>query len=84
MKMILLLIITIIMVACGDNGMSAPSEICYDKKIGYKEVVSPQYSQYQYEWMTDACEQKIGDDCSMYNNSYTITIRECAENVEFH
>ena len=83
MKMILLLMITIIMVACGDNGMSAPSEICYDKKIGYNEVVT-QYSQYQEEWMDGACEQKIGDDCAWYNNSYTITIRECAENVEFH
>lgn len=53
MKMIILLIITIIMVACGDNGMSAPSEVCYDKKLGYKEVVTAQYSQYQEEWMAN-------------------------------
>lgn len=83
MKMILLLMITIIMVACCDNGMSAPSEVCYDKKIGYKEV-STQYSQYQEEWMTGACLQKIENDCAMYDINYTITIRECAENVEFH
>lgn len=83
MKMIILLMITIIMVACGDNGMSAPSEVCYDKKIGYKEVAT-QYSQYQEEWLAGACLQKIGNDCAMYDSNYTITIRECAENVEFH
>ena len=79
--------ITIIMVACGDNGMSAPSEVCYDKKIGYNEVAI-QYSQYQEEWLEEwlagACLQKIENDCAMYDRSYTITIRECAENVEFH
>ena len=83
MKMILLLMITIIMVACGDNGMSAPSEVCYDKKIGYTEVAT-QYSQYQEEWISGACLQKIENDCAMYDRNYTITIRECAENVEFH
>ena len=75
--------ITIIMVACGDNGMSAPSEVCYDKKIGYKEA-STQYSQYQEEWLNGACLQKIENACAMYDVNYTITIRECAENVEFH
>ena len=75
--------ITIIMVACGDNGMSAPSEVCYDKKIGYKEV-SVQYSQYQEEWFAGACLQKVENDCVRYDANYTITIRECAENVEFH
>lgn len=83
-KIIFALISATMLVACADNGMSAPSEICYDKKLTYKDVVSPMYSQYADEWKDGACEQKIGPDCALYNSEYTITVRECAENVEFH
>lgn len=71
-------------IACADNGVSAPSEICYDKKLTYKDVASPMYSQYADEWKEGACVAKFGDECAQYNSEYTITVRECAENVEFH
>ena len=78
------MISAIMLIACADNGVSAPSEICYDKKLTYKDVVSPMYSQYADEWNEGACMEKIGSACALYNNEYTITVRECAENVEFH
>lgn len=83
-KLILLTLTALTLIACADNGMSAPSEICYDKKLTYKDVVSTMYSQYADEWKEGACEAKVGDACAQYNSEYTITVRECAENVEFH
>lgn len=83
-KLILTMISATMLIACADNGVSAPSEICYDKKLTYKDVVSPMYSQYADEWHEGACMEKIDSACVLYNNEYTITVRECAENVEFH
>lgn len=68
-----------ILIACGDNGMSAPSKICFDKKIGYSEVKNPyspymnEYSQYMDEWEEGACERKLGTECVSYKSDYTIT-----------
>ncbi len=83
-KIIFTMISATMFIACADNGVSAPSEICYDKKLTYKDVVSTMYSQYADEWNEGACVAKIGSDCAQYNSEYTITVRECAENVEFH
>lgn len=83
MKKLILLLTATIFVACEDNGMSAPTEVCYDKKIGYKEV-STNYTQYSDEWKEGACSVKYGSDCAMWDVYYTITVRDCAENVEFH
>lgn len=83
-KIIFAMISATMLIACADNGVSAPSEICYDKKLTYKDVVSQMYSQYADEWKEGACEAKVGDACALYNSEYTITVRECAENVEFH
>lgn len=83
-KLILLTLTAITLMACADNGVSAPSEICYDKKLTYRDVNSPMYSQYADEWNEGACMEKIGSACALYNSEYTITVRECAENVEFH
>ena len=83
-KIIFAMISATMLIACADNGMSAPSEICYDKKLTYRDVNSPMYSQYADEWYEGACETKYGDECALYNSEYTITVRECADNVEFH
>lgn len=83
-KLILTMISATMLIACAENGVSAPSEICYDKKLTYKDVVSTMYSQYADEWKEGACVAKVGDECAQYNSEYTITVRECAENVEFH
>ena len=83
-KIIFAMISATMLIACADNGVSAPSEICYDKKLTYSDVTSPEYSQYADEWNEGACVAKYGPDCAQWDANYTITIRECAENVEFH
>lgn len=87
MKKLLLLILTAItLIACADNGVSAPSQICYDKKLTYQDVTSPEYRDYEAEWLEKACVTKsnYSFECLYWDNSYTLTVRECAENVEFH
>ena len=49
-KIIFAMISATMLIACADNGVSAPSEICYDKKLTYRDVNSPMYSQYADEW----------------------------------
>lgn len=83
-KLILLTLTAITLIACADNGVSAPSEICFDKKLTYSDVTSPEYRDYEAEWLEKACVAKPGDECLYWDNSYILTVRECAENVEFH
>ena len=83
-KLILLTLTTITLIACGDNGVSAPSEICYDKKLTYQDVTSPEYRDYESEWLEKACVSKYGSECTYWDPDYVLTVRECAENVEFH
>lgn len=39
MKKLILLLTATIFVACEDNGMSAPTEVCYDKKLDIKKFL---------------------------------------------
>ena len=50
-KLILLTLTAITLIACADNGVSAPSQICYDKKLTYQDVTSPEYRDYETEWL---------------------------------
>ena len=83
-KLIFLTLTALTMIACGDNGVSAPSQICFDKKLTYQDVISPEYRDYADEWNEKACVSKYGSECIYWDESYILTVRECAENVEFH
>lgn len=82
-KLILLTLTAITLIACGDNGVSAPSQICFDKKLTYSDISTSQYSDYADEWNEGACVSTRGDRCIYWNYDYVLTVRECAENVEF-
>jgi len=81
-KLILLTLTAITLIACGDNGVSAPSQICFDKKLTYSDVTSPEYRDYEAEWLEKACVSP-GSECTYWDFDYVLTVRECAENVEF-
>lgn len=88
-KLILLTLTAITLMACADNGVSAPSDssprqICYDKKLTYQDVISPEYREYEAEWNEKACVSKYGSECIYWDNDYVLTVRECLENVETH
>ena len=84
-KLILLTLTAITLIACTDNGVSAPSEICYDKKLTYQDVTSPEYRDYETEWLEKACvSKKYGSECIYWDFDYVLTVRECLENVETH
>lgn len=83
-KLILLALTAITLIACADNGVSAPSQICYDKKLTYQDVSSSQYSDYAAEWYEKACVSNYGSECIYWDFDYILTVRECAENVEFN
>lgn len=82
-KLLLLTLTTITLIACADNGVSAPSQICYDKKLTYQDVTSPEYRDYEAEWYEKACVSP-GAECTYWDPDYVLTVRECADNVEFH
>ena len=82
-KIIFAMISATMLIACADNGVSAPSEICYDKKLTYQDVTSPEYRDYETEWNEKACVSP-GPECTDWDFDYVLTVRECAENVEFH
>ena len=81
-KLLLLTLTAITLIACADNGVSAPSQICFDKKLTYQDVTSPEYRDYEAEWLEKACVSP-GDECTYWDVNYILTVRECAENVEF-
>ena len=84
-KLLLLTLTAITLIACADNGVSAPSEICYDKKLTYQDVTSPEYRDYEAEWNEKACVSKHSDNrCRYWDYDYILTIRECLENVDTH
>lgn len=83
-KLILLTLTALTLIACGDNGVSAPSQICFDKKLTYSDVTSSQYSDYEAEWDEKACVSRRGSECIYWDTDYVLTVRECAENVEFN
>ena len=89
MKKLFLILSATLLVACADNGTSAPSEICYDKQITYADMKNPMYKQYQDQWFDNACADTImfndgSTQCAKYNQDYMFTVRECMENVEFN
>lgn len=81
-KLILLTLTALTLIACGDNGVSAPSQICYDKKLSFQDVTTT-YTEYEAEWYEKACVSP-GPECTYWDVNYILTVRECAENVEFH
>lgn len=88
-KLILLTLTAITLMACADNGVSAPSDssprqICYDKKLTYQDVTSPEYKDYEAEWLEKACVAKPDTECIYWNPDYVLTVRECLENVDTH
>ena len=83
-KIILLTLTALTLIACGDNGVSAPSQICFDKKLTYSDVTSPEYRDYADEWLEKACVARPDTECIYWDPDYVLTVRECAENVEFH
>ena len=82
-KIIFAMISATMFIACADNGVSAPSEICYDKKLTYQDVTSPEYRDYEAEWLEKACVARPDAECIYWDPDYVLTVRECAENVEF-
>ena len=85
-KNILSMISATMLIACADNadnGVSAPREICYDKKLTYQDVTSPEYRDYEAEWLEKACVSP-GPECTYWDFDYVLTVRECLENVETH
>lgn len=82
-KLLLLTLTAITLIACADNGASAPSQICYDKKLTYQDVSSPEYKDYEAEWYEKACVSP-GPECTYWDFNYILTIRECLENVDTH
>ena len=81
-KLILLALTAITLIACADNGVSAPSQICYDKKLTYQDVTTT-YTEYETEWYEKACvSKKYGSECIYWDFDYILTVRECLENVE--
>ena len=85
-KFILLTLTAITLIACADNGVSAPNQICYDKKLTYQDVSSPEYSDYEAEWYEKACVTKstYSYECIYWDFDYILTVRECLENVDNH
>lgn len=83
-KFILLTLTAITLIACADNGVSAPNQICYDKKLTYQDVSSPEYSDYEAEWYEKACVNTNGIKCIYWDFDYILTVRECLENVDNH
>lgn len=83
-KLLLLTLTAITLIACADNGVSAPSQICYDKKLTFQDVTSPEYKDYETEWYEKACVSIIDGSCVYWDAAYILTVRECADNVEFH
>ena len=89
-KLLLLTLTAITLIACADNGVSAPSDstprqICYDKKLTYQDVTSPEYRDYEAEWNEKACVSKHSDNrCRYWDYDYILTVRECLENVDTH
>ena len=90
-KLILLTLTAITLIACADNGVSAqsdstPRQICYDKKLTYQDVTSPEYRDYEAEWLEKACvsTSNYSFECIYWDNSYILTVRECLENVDTH
>lgn len=86
-KIILSMISATMLIACADNadnGASAPREICYDKKLTYQDVTSPEYRDYEAEWLEKACVAKPDNECIYWDPDYVLTVRECLENVETH
>jgi hypothetical protein len=87
MKKLFLILFATLLVACADNGTSAPSEICYSRTIGYDEVCTREFSQYREEWLEKACLKKfegLDDVCVEYDYNYTMTKLHCVDEVEFH
>lgn len=85
-KIILSMISATMLIACADNadnGVSAPREICYDKKLTYKDVSSPEYKDYAAEWYEKACVS-LTEECTYWDYDYILIVRECLENVETH
>ena len=82
-KLLLLTLTAITLIACADNGVSAPSQICFDKKLTYQDVTSPEYRDYEAEWLEKACVARPDAECIYWDPDYVLTVRECAENVEF-
>ena len=65
----------------GDNGTSVPSRICYDKELGYSDVVDNE--EYYGEWLEAACVGVMIDgDCTRYDSHATIVKHVCLENVD--
>lgn len=65
----------------GDSGTSVPSRICYDKELGYSDVVDNE--EYYGEWLEAACVGgRIGNDCVSYDSHATIVKHVCLENVD--
>ena len=65
----------------GDSGTSVPSRICYDKELGYSDVVDNK--EYYGEWLEAACVGGwVGDDCVSYDSHATIVKHVCLENVD--
>lgn len=84
-KLILLTLTAITLIACADNGVSAPNQICYDKKYSFNDV-STTYTEYEAEWYEKACVAKSTNtyECIYWDPDYILTVRECLENVDNH
>ena len=85
-KMLGIATIAVALVGCGaDNSVSATDvkRICYDTRIGVGDIGKRQYMQYADAWREAACLERyyLNNDCTHYNDTLMITVRECLENV---
>lgn len=81
LKYLLISICCVVFFGCSD--ISSANEICYDKKLGYDELCSP-----NSPWYTESkCEQwmkEASNESGMFDKNYYIIGEECLENVRFN